>query len=71
MAHNKGTGFSNFNKPVDLRPPISDPTYPLRVLQCRQVEVSPIPGQVTFTVAFSPEPDVETELLIETWEDIP
>jgi hypothetical protein len=71
MAHNKGTAFTNFGKALNLLPPISDPSYPLRILVCRQVDVVPLPGAPTLEVTFSPEPDAETMLLMETWEDIP
>jgi len=71
MAHNKGTAFTQFGNPLNLLPPISDPTYPLRILQCRQVDIVPLPIAPELVVAFAPEPDAEAELLMETWEDIP
>lgn len=71
MAHNKGTAFTQFGNPLNLLPPISDPTYPLRILACRQVDIVPILGPPDLMLAFAPEPDTEAELLMETWEDIP
>lgn len=70
MGHNKGTGFTQFDIPLNLLPPIYDPTYPLRIYYCRTKEIMVVEAPI-LTVIFSPEAGDENQLLMETWEDIP
>ena len=63
-----GRAESSFNKPTNLRPPTSDPRFPLRVLQCKEVEVRVVPGQPVLTATFIPLPDTETLVINEPWD---
>ena len=63
-----GRASTGFSKATSLRPSPDDPRYPLRVLQCKEVEISITPGPPVLTATFIPLPDTETLIIDEPWD---